>query len=231
MNSTHSISVIIPVYNQKQYIQEAINSVMQQSWTPLEILIIDDGSTDGLDEKSLNLPLSYKFIRQKNQGPAKARNLGIQNASGEFLSFLDADDHWPSDRLSKMSEAFKRNPQPEIILGKVQQQDKTSSWLPSFGSSIIHRSLFKKVGLINEALTFSEDQDWFLRAKENGATILALDVIALYQRRHNQSTTYQKTWAELQIHKILKLSLDRRRNANNGQARNLKTLNSYGDKI
>ena len=93
--TTPQISVIIPIYNNALYIQEAITSVLSQGIEKLEIIIIDDGSTDNFEEKinSFNDP-RIRLLKQTNSGAAEARNNGIRHATGEYIAFLDADDSW-----------------------------------------------------------------------------------------------------------------------------------------
>lgn len=104
-------SVIIPVYNVEQYIAETINSVLQQTYTNFELLIIDDGSPDN----SVNICQSFtdsriKIIRQQNRGVAAARNTGIRHSQGEYLAFLDADDLWLPNKLEKHLEHLESLP-------------------------------------------------------------------------------------------------------------------------
>jgi glycosyltransferase involved in cell wall biosynthesis len=103
------ISVVIPLYNKRDFIEDTINSVFSQTVQPFEILIIDDGSTDGSYEKviSLNLPV-VRLIRQQNSGVSGARNRGIEEAKGDWIAFLDADDIWLPEFLKKMMELHQR---------------------------------------------------------------------------------------------------------------------------
>ena len=96
------VSVIIPVYNAEKYVEDAVKSVLSQTYENIEILIIDDGSPD----KSIEICERFKnpkvkIIRQKNRGLAGARNTGIRHAQGDYLAFLDADDMWLPEKLEK----------------------------------------------------------------------------------------------------------------------------------
>jgi glycosyltransferase involved in cell wall biosynthesis len=103
MNSENStrISVIIPVFNGQRYLSEAITSVLSQTYAPLEIIVVDDGSTDATAEIVRRFGPAVQYHHQANQGPAVARNLGVLIASGEMLAFLDADDFWHVEKISK----------------------------------------------------------------------------------------------------------------------------------
>ena len=92
------ISVIIPCYNHGKYLSKAIGSVLAQSHRPIEIIVVDDGSTDNTQAAAAHYP-EVKYIYQHNQGPSAARNTGIDQSSGDFLVFLDADDWLLEDAL------------------------------------------------------------------------------------------------------------------------------------
>lgn len=94
------ISVIIPCYNCSKYIAEAIDSVLAQEYSPLEVIVVDDSSTDDSREKVKKYSAPVKLITQENAGPAAARNRGIREAKGEFFAFLDGDDAWLPNKLN-----------------------------------------------------------------------------------------------------------------------------------
>ncbi len=103
-------TVVIPLYNKEKYIKRTLNSVLKQTFTNFEIVIVDDGSTDKSCEivEAINDP-RIRLIRQENGGPSKARNRGILEAKGEFIAFLDADDEWLPEKLEKHHEFHKEN--------------------------------------------------------------------------------------------------------------------------
>ena len=110
-------SVVIPLYNKEKYIESTIRSVLDQSHQDLEVLVVDDGSTDG------SLALAERFasdrvhiIRQENQGVSVARNTGIEHASGEFICFLDADDQWRPEYLATIDALTEQYPESDIFV-------------------------------------------------------------------------------------------------------------------
>ena len=110
------VSVIIPVYNGKKFIEEAIKSVFMQNYDPMEIIVVDDGSTDDTS----CIVQSFKDVRyiyQPNQGVAAARNTGIHNSRGELIAFLDADDYWPSNKLDLQVDCLLKHPHVGYTLG------------------------------------------------------------------------------------------------------------------
>ncbi|MCM0083341.1 glycosyltransferase family 2 protein [Geomonas sp. Red32] len=101
---TPEISVIIPLYNKERYVQRAVNSVLEQSLAPLEVVVVDDGSTDGSAEAvaALGPDQRLRLVSQRNQGVSAARNRGVAEARGRFVAFLDADDQWQPEFLETL---------------------------------------------------------------------------------------------------------------------------------
>jgi glycosyltransferase involved in cell wall biosynthesis len=124
MNSDY-VSVIIPVYNNVLYLGEAVESVLKQSFTNYEIIIVDDGSTEdivGSIQQYLDVNENIRYVRQENKGPGPARNTGIRMAKGKWIAFLDADDIWMPEKLEKQI-AFLREHPNTIVTGAMQGLD------------------------------------------------------------------------------------------------------------
>jgi glycosyltransferase involved in cell wall biosynthesis len=218
------VSVIIPVFNGERFLREAVQTVLDQNYSPLEIVIVDDGSTDSTASvvKSLGEPVRY--LHQTNQGPAAARNRGIEQAQGSLLAFADADDLWPGNKLELQLPCLIEDVAVEIVMGRIQQvllsetDGKTQAkefaepaFSVNLGSAIIRKSVFERVGLFDETMRYSEDVDWFMRAREAGAAIKTIDAVTLLYRQHEQNMTRGKSASELNVLMALKKSLDRRR--------------------
>jgi len=178
------VSVIIPTYNRESHLVEAIESVLDQSFQDFEVIIVDDGSTDGTAQIAEKYRNNLTYYYQKNKGPAAARNFGIKQAHGTFIAFLDSDDLWLPKKLETQINLIKTNPQIRICYTdeiwirngvRVNQKKvhrKYSGWifprcLPlciiSPSSVIIHRDVLDKVGLFNEDLIVCEDYELWLR--------------------------------------------------------------------
>ena len=140
------VSVIIPVYNAERYLQQCISSIANQTMKDIEILVINDGSTDNsiniLDELSQKYKGKLKIFDKENGGAGSARNLGIENANGEFIKFVDADDYLKTDILEKMYNIAKEynvklvRGNYQTIIGSIRTEDKCS-WSDVQGSKII----------------------------------------------------------------------------------------------
>lgn len=219
------VSVIIPAYNCERFLHEAVQSVLDQKYSPIEIIIVDDGSTDGTGTVARSFPESVRYLHQANQGPAAARNRGIEHAQGSLIAFADADDLWPATKLELQLSYLVRDPKIDIVLGRIQQVQLSEAdngetraeefaepaFSVNLGSAIIRKSVFERVGLFDETLRYSEDVDWFMRAREAGAAIVTIDAVTLFYRQHEQNMTRGKSTSELNVLKALKRSLDRRR--------------------
>ncbi len=226
-NQSPLVSVIIPVYNAERYVAEAIESVLAQTYNPVEIIVIDDGSTDGSAKVIKRFP-SVQYYSQPNTGISAARNRGIEQAQGTFFAFLDADDLWVEDKLTLQMSAFKNDPDLDIVFGHVKQfyspeletsqNDKppiTNSQMPGHipSAMLIKRDAFFRVGLFETNWQMGEFASWYLRSLEQGLQNLMLPDLVTWRRLHETNHGIQQREAINDYVHILKASLDRRRAA------------------
>lgn len=176
------ISVVIPTYNRKNFLKEAVESVLRQNNVKKEVIVIDDGSTDGTSDLIKEYPVKYFF--QENKGPSSARNLGILNSKGKYISFLDSDDLWLENKLFHQLKFLKENIDFPIVHtneiwirnGKPLKQLKKhkkgggNQFLRSLelcvispSSAMMKKDLFEKVGLFDEDFPACEDYEFWLR--------------------------------------------------------------------
>lgn len=236
------VSVVIPVFNGERFLREAVESVLAQHYSPVEIIVVDDGSTDSTATVARSFPDAVRYLHQTNQGPAAARNEGIKQAQGSLIAFADADDLWPAEKLELQLPYLIKDPQIDIVLGRIQQvllsetvdgltqsqEFAEAAFSVNLGSAVVRKSVFERVGLFDETMRYSEDVDWFMRAREGGAGILTIDAVTLFYRQHEQNMTRGKSPSELNVLKALKRSLDRRR-VRTGIASALPTFRSATD--
>lgn len=202
------VSVVIPLYNKESYIIQTLQSVMNQSYSNLECIIVDDGSTDKSAEITTRFisdnKFSWRLISQVNSGQTKARNRGIHEARGEYIAFLDSDDLWPADKIKLQVEAIEDNPKSVLILSsyaifseeksisRVVRHKKSkkmnTSWLDmrGFGGGLESLGLVRKktldqIGSFDESLSTSSGLDLSLRLEKVGEIVL-LPGIGLYYR-------------------------------------------------
>lgn len=227
------ISVIIPTYNSASFLEESVTNVLQQGMRPLEILIVDDGSTDETAKVAQALPGSVRYIHQENSGPAAARNRGLELAQGNIIAFLDADDLWPEDKLERQTALLRERPEVEVVQGFVQwmrlvdSSDGQRRYRPlgepyasfNLGAALFRKSVFDRIGYLDATLHHSEDVDWYLRAREQGVSILVQESIALYYRIHESNISQDKEKRRSYFLQVIKMSLDRRKEMGKGAAR------------
>src|ERR1700756_1773689 len=112
-----SVSVVIPAYNSARYIGETLDSVFRQTYRDFEVLVINDGSPDTEALEAVLRPYFERivYLKQENRGPAAARNLGIRQARGEYIAFLDSDDCWLPEDLASQRRMFDETPAPDLV--------------------------------------------------------------------------------------------------------------------
>lgn len=118
---TPLVSVIMPAYNAQAFLAQAVKSVLEQTYSHLELLVIDDGSTDGTAQHPALQDMRIRVLRQENAGPAAARNLGLTHARGELIAFIDADDLWLPGKLTAQVAYLQAHPDAQIVFGSFQR--------------------------------------------------------------------------------------------------------------
>ncbi|UCD29374.1 MAG: glycosyltransferase family 2 protein [Planctomycetota bacterium] len=220
------ISVIIPVYNGERYLAEAIDSVLAQSYRPIEVIVVDDGSTDGTAQAARQFGPPVHYYYRANGGTGAARNRGIKLAQGDFFAFLDADDIWLEDKLDRQMAVFQTDATVEAVFGHTQQfyspeledglkqQVRISTeimpaHLPC--AMLITRKAFFKVGLFETHWQVGQDCSWYMRAKEQQLNMVMLPE-PLYKRRIHKTNKglTKRNFMQDRVRQI-KASLDRRR--------------------
>ena len=179
------ISIVVTAYNYGKYLKQAIDSVLSQTYTDIEIILIDDGSTDDTEiiaREYLRYSF-FRYFRQSNKGQPKAKNQGISHARGDFIAFLDADDFWESNKLKKQNALFadsdvgvvysRRNwvdsdgleiSGNERVLrrGKIIDHIFIDNFV-CFSSSVIRKSYLEQIGYFDESLPMGIDYDLWIR--------------------------------------------------------------------
>lgn len=224
------ISVIIPVYNGEAFLADAIESAIGQTLVPCEVIVVDDGSTDG----SAGVASAFggvTVISQANLGLPGARNTGIRVARGDAIALLDADDVWLPSKLAEQAEAMRAGERsmvtsrhihvvepgvtvPPAVASIMGRDDQTGS-IPS--SWFVRRGTFERVGLFDESVRFGEDVEWLTRAHDVGVVEHLLDEKLLLRRIHGSNLTLLHP-AEFQakMMSLLRASVRRKREQSGG---------------
>lgn len=217
------ISVVIPMWNREAYIAEAIGSVLAQGWQPLEIIVVDDGSTDRSVEAALQAAPELVLVRQSNRGIGAARNAGVRRAGGDLLAFVDSDDRWTPGKLVRQFELLESRPDLDMVFGRVRQfhspahsessPEPEPSAGPVCGSMLIRASAFHRVGCFAENVRVGEFIDWYARAMSTGLRAVMQPEVVLERRIHNRNTAVVKPESARDYARVLKAVLDRKRAA------------------
>lgn len=222
------VSVIIPVYNGEPYLTEALDSVFAQDYRPIEVIVLDDGSTDGSAHIATSYGSLVRYYYQPNRGlgVSTARNKGVELAQGEFLSFLDADDVWAAGKITCQLNAFTMNSDLDMVFGVVQQFYSpelsaevksqvryTNEIMPGYvaGTLLIPHETFDRVGPFATSFRVGEFIDWYAKAKEYGLKERMLPDVLLKRRIHTNNMGIRDRVHQKDYLRILKASLNRRR--------------------
>lgn len=226
MSTNPLVSVVMTVLNGEPYLAESINSILDQTYTPLELIVVDDCSTDGISATLKTFGDRITVISHRaNRGIAAGRNSGIRIARGSFIALADADDIWKPNKLARQMEMFDTHPDLDIV--HCMLENFISPELPDsvrttkrflegplanrISATFLGRAAsMKSVGPFNEEYRIGEFIDWTMRAEECGLTHAMLQEV-LYLRRVHQANTTLNLAGHSDYLKIMKAAIDRRR--------------------
>ena len=207
------VSVIIPAYNHAAYVRQCVDSVLAQTYKDLEIVVVDDGSTDGTFEILREYGTKIRLHHQENGGTQKARNKAVGLALGDYIALLDSDDAWLPTKLQRQIKAFSATPTPGVVYSLAYVMDSTGRVLSDrrpFGApmsnperafeelllefriptltAVIRRSCLDEVGVFDESLIGAADRDLWLRIAAKWPILCIPESLAIY-RIHPRNTT------------------------------------------
>lgn len=226
------VSVVIPTYNRRDFLVQAINSVLRQTKPCDELLIVDDGSTDNTRQEVARIirtsPLNIRYIQQQNSGPAAARNRGVREAKYDLIAFLDSDDRWEKRKLAYQLQAMEND--PDYLISHTLERwyrrgehlNQKKKHIPRHGNIFTHclqlcavgmstvmvrRELFEQIGPFNEELRCCEDYDLWLRASARYAFLLVEKKLTVKEggREDQVSFQYRLGMDKLRIDAIVNL--------------------------
>lgn len=232
MNKPQLVSVVIPTYNRAHVVCNAIDSVLAQTYSHTDVIVVDDGSTDDTKDKLRRYGSCIHVITQSNSGPAIARNRGINAAAGEFVAFLDSDDYWLPNKLAQQIDLLERmgeavsccvcNATVRYGDGTTESTFEIADTLPECSAglwtnpaqvlssrfvlfnqvAVIRRSVLERIGCFDESLKFYEDYELPLRLALEGPWAVLRDELVVY---HAQS---QGSWAEQAVQDSVRSNRD-----------------------
>jgi glycosyltransferase involved in cell wall biosynthesis len=229
------VSVVIPAFNAERFLGEAIESVLAQTYGPLETIVVDDGSSDGTVAVA-NAYGEVTVIEQANAGPSAARNRGFAASRGDFIAFQDADDLMTPDKLEVQAGLLIDEAEVGCVLAEQELLVEPGTEMPFWvegskvqtvmpprppeleGEPLVHpmsmvvrREVFELVGGFDESMRTAEDFDWMLRASEEGVEIARLADVLLRRRVHPDSLTQDAEAARLGLFRAFKARIERHR--------------------
>lgn len=197
------VSTVIPSYNYGRFVCDAVESALAQTYQPVEVIVVDDGSTDDTRQRLERFGGAIRYVHQQNKGLSAARNTGVRHAQGEWVALLDADDVWHRDKTriqldaiqelgnvglvgsmpaSELPSELPANPPVERVT--VRDFMVSSRMGPS--GALIRRSCFSEVGLFDESLTSIEDRDMWLRLASRFTCVAVLSPCWWYRPHQGQ---------------------------------------------
>lgn len=211
------VSVIIPTHNREKYIERAVKSVLRQTYKDYELIVVDDGSTDKtkkiVKKYVKRHPKKVRYIYQDNRGPSAARNTGIRNAQGKYITFLDSDDEYLPKMLKRQISFIKKRPKCRFLYtwyydtdkkGKIKRKRTTKRFRTKealreglffrkltirTSTVMIQKKVFKKTGLFNENYWYSQDWDMWLRIAKYHRGYCIRKPLAKYRQHDNNRSS------------------------------------------
>lgn len=210
------VTIIIPTFNSARFICQTLDSVLAQTFSDFEVLVVDDGSADDTVESLPRSDSRVRVIQQRNGGVAAARNTGIRNAHGRYVAFLDHDDLWHPQKLAAQLECFRRNPEVGLVYGEFENWNeefeaifpdqtidpddiaaKDSGWIYHrllltnwvlFSTAIFKAEVIQAVGCFDESLPPADDWDYAIRTSRLYPFCKLRQVVTLYRVHPGQTS-------------------------------------------
>jgi glycosyltransferase involved in cell wall biosynthesis len=226
MSERALVSVVIPAFNAEAFVGEAIESALAQDYEPVEVIVVDDGSTDGTAAVASRYPVA--LLSQENGGQAAARNAGVAAAEGTFVSFLDADDLWMPSKLSTEVAHLLAHPELGYVLVRMQRSlmpgapwppgtparwfdESQPGTLPSAG--LVRRAALERIGPFDTRYRHGSDTEWQARATDAGVRWELLPDVLVEYRIHGANNSYDNLGMKQEMFKLLRASVARKRMA------------------
>jgi glycosyltransferase involved in cell wall biosynthesis len=220
------ISVVMPVFDGARHVAEAIEGVLAQTYRPLELIVVDDGSTDDSAGVVRRFTPPVRLLTQGHEGCGSARNQGARAARGEYLAFCDADDRLPSDRLDRLLAGLTSTPPIDAVFGEMEEflspgiDERATSVLRAprarravrmIITMLLRTDSFWRVGPFATDLGRGLDLDWLARADDRGLRIERCDGVVTHRRLHDASTGFRRLGDEDDYVRAVRLAIARRR--------------------
>jgi glycosyltransferase involved in cell wall biosynthesis len=220
------VSVVVAAFDAERYLGDAIESVLRQTRPPVEVIVVDDGSSDGTSQVAHGFGRAVRCVRQSRSGIGAAVNLGIALSCGEQLAFLDADDLWTENKLALQVDALESAAHLDMVFGHAQQFHSPeltdqqrfrirlhADPVPGIhrGTMLIRREALERVGPFATRWTLGEFIDWYARALDVSLSSSVLPEVIMHRRLHMDNSGIRDREARSDYVEILRVVLNRRR--------------------
>lgn len=219
------VSVIIPVHNGAHHLAEALQSVFDQEHQSFEIIVVDDGSTDGSAAVAKSFP-GVKYFFQPNSGVATARNTALRHATGAFIAFLDQDDQWTKNKLSAQIKYLRAHPTKDFVFAHLRNvvEGERPAWLPEKhvraakpglmpGTLVVRRAAFETAGPFDPSYVNGSDSEWMTRATRRGLKYGIMPDVLLIRRVHERNESRHSHVSRRDMFALLHDNIRQRRKA------------------
>jgi glycosyltransferase involved in cell wall biosynthesis len=232
MGNTPSVSAIVNVYNGDRFLEDALKSIKSQTFSSIDLIVVDDGSTDNSAAIAQKLEGIQVIQHKQNMGAPTARNTGIKAANTEFIAFLDADDIWLPSKTEKQVEFLQSNPQIGFCFTLEEfiydDPNNVASWYkrdifqlehPAFWASsyMARKEVFDQIGLFDTTLINADITEWMMRAKDQHIHYQVIEEVLLHRRIHDSNLSSNLTIEKQELLASLRSSILRQRRRDENQ--------------
>ncbi|HXQ41263.1 MAG TPA: glycosyltransferase family A protein [Candidatus Udaeobacter sp.] len=229
MRATAPVAAVVPLFNGRRFLREAIDSILAQQSMPREIVVVDDGSTDDGGSLLAAYP-AVRVVRQPNGGEAAARNRGIRETREPLIAFLDQDDRWLPRNLAFQVRVLEADPSIDFTYGQHRlivedgarwfRQDALGKVLTAElpGCMVVRRDAFERIGPYREDMERGSDVDWILRAQDAGIKSQLVEEVLLLRRMHRANSSIAESLFMSNLLRAARASVQRKRLNSGGPA-------------
>lgn len=200
------VSLVIPAYQAERFLAEALDSARSQTYRPLEVIVVDDGSTDDTAVIAQRFPEVICLQLGANRGLPAARNAGVDAATGELIAFLDADDLMLADRIAVQAQYLFDHPRCDCVVPRQEFVVETDAALPGgltpldrdgkavilLSAAMVRAPAIRDIGGFDTSYAAAEDMDFIIRLKSAGFAVDFLDAVLIRRRFHGQNMSYDR---------------------------------------
>lgn len=214
METPPTISCIVPVYNGERFLADTLESIFAQTYRPIEVVVVNDGSTDGTVGVLAQYDGRIRVVRQDNSGQAAARNRGLEAAEGAFIAFQDADDLWAREKLELQMAWLAAHPEAQLCtclmenfwepeLADEAEAVRDTKYAQPFTSTwqgvLARRGVFDLVGSLDESEAFADIREWLHRARTMGVVVGHIDKVLVRRRIHHANISRGRATMEPEL--------------------------------